>query len=190
MSEQKQTITWDQMVVVEAPPAVTFHNRMVPRSGRFYNPPAAGVTMPPDLDAQRLQESLAALPAGLKAEFTMQVQGRAPAMYITKRTGAGVSHWATYAIHSDPIYGQWQNRQMPRNARKWLGKTPWATVLMIAHEVPAWCAGTYPNPLSLPVNHLVSDIAGLTRATIDPILYGVVVAGRQWGFVPLAEWRL
>jgi hypothetical protein len=42
----------------------------------------------------------------------------------------------------------------------------------------------------VPVNNLVSDIAGLTRATIDPILYGVVVSGRQWGFVPLAEWRL
>jgi hypothetical protein len=193
MTERTKTVTWDQMVVVETPPAETFQARRVTRGERMYTPQPASVTLPPkpvDLDVQRLQASLAALPQGLEAEFTMQVNGKAPAMYIVKRARGVVSHWATYAIHIDPIYGEWQNRDLPRQARKWLGRTPWATVLMIAHEVPAWCMGTYPDPRRVPVNNLVSDIAGLTRATIDPILYGVVVSGRQWAFVPLAEWRL
>ena len=61
---------------------------------------------------------------------------------------------------------------------------------MIAHEVPAWCISTFPDPRRLPVDHLVSDISNHRVRTIDPILYGVMVAGAQWGFVPLASWRL
>ena len=190
MSEQTKTVTWQMMSVVDELPAETYIVRHIPRSERMYRSPAATVTMPPDLDTQRLRASLAALPEGLKAEFTMRVEGRAPAMYITKTSAGVVSHWATYAFHIDPVYGEWRNRELPRKASAWLGRTPWATALMIAHEVPAWCAGTYPDPRNLPVDHLVSDMAGLARPTIDPILYGVVAAGCQWAFVPLAEWRL
>jgi hypothetical protein len=190
MSEQTSTVTWQMMTVVDAPSAETYQLRRVARGERMYQPPPATVTMPPDLDVQRLRESLAALPDGLRAEFTMTVNGRAPAMYLTKRNAGVVSHWATFAIHADPIYGEYTGRGLPRQARKWLGRTPWATVLMIAHEVPAWCLSSYADPSRIPVNHFVSDVNNLRVATIDPILYGVIAAGCQWAFVPLAEWRL
>jgi hypothetical protein len=189
MTEQTKTVTWETLLANVAQPE-TYTIRRATRGERLYQSPPATVTMPPNLDAQHLRDSLAALPDGLRADFTMQVSGRAPAMYVIKRAGGVTSHWATYALHIDPVYGQFAGRELPRHARKWLGRTPWATALMIAHEVPAWCLSSYPDPRTLPVNHLVSDMAGISRATIDPILYGVVAAGQQWAFVPLAEWRL
>jgi hypothetical protein len=193
MSEQTKTVTWEMLLANVAPSIPEQEPRSVqpvPRAGRLYIPPPAGVTMPRDLDAERLTASSAALPAGLSMEFSFAVKGRPPAMYVTKTTAGVSSHWATFAIHIDPVYGEWEGRALPRHARKWLGRTPWATVLMIAHEVPAWCMGTYPDTRRLPVAHLVSDIASIARPAIDPILYGVMVSGKRWGFVPLASWRL
>jgi hypothetical protein len=143
-----------------------------------------------DIDAERLRESLAALPGDLRAEFTVAIPRKQPAFYIQKRVGEIVSSWSMFALHIDPIYGQWQGRALPRAARKWLGRTSWATCLMIAHEVPAWCLTTYPDPQRIPVMQLVSDIAGITTPAIDPVLYGAVVCGKHWAFVKLAEWRL
>jgi hypothetical protein len=162
------------------------------RADRMHRPDPPTVTIPAaaaDLDAQRLAASAAALPDGLRVEFILTMDRKPPAFYITKRT-TPATHWAVFALHIDPIYGQYTYRALPRNARRWLGRTPWATTLMIAHEVPAWCEVTYPNPGQLDRVNLVSDLASITRATIDPILYGVMVAGRKWGFVPLADWKL
>lgn len=190
MTNQTQTITWEKLLANVAPATETYTvRRVTDKAQRLYNPPAPGITMPVDLDAQRLRESLAALPAGLAAEFTLNVTGRSPAFYLTKHT-APPTHWATFAIHLDPIYGETSRRDLPRAARKWLGRTPWATTLVIAHEVPAWCAGTYPDPQRLPTTHLVSDMSNLRNTNIDPILYGIIVAGRHWAFVPLASWNL
>lgn len=189
MTEQTKTVTWQTLLANVAPATETYTVRRVPRSERLYIPPPATVTMPRDLDAERLRDSVAALPAGLRMEFALRIDGRPSAFYLAKHT-APATHWAAFALHIDPIYGEWQNRELPRRARKWLGRTPWATALMIAHEVPAWCISTFPDPRRLPVDHLVSDISNHRVRTIDPILYGVMVAGAQWGFVPLASWRL
>lgn len=190
MTEQTKTVTWEMLLANVATPAETYTVRRVARHERMYNPPPAGITLPRDLDADRLAESIAALPAGLSTEFKLVMPSRVPAFYITKRKAGVVSHWTVFALHIDPIYGEWQQRELPRNARRWLGRTPWATTLMIAHEVPAWCAGTYPDPQRLPADHLVSDVTNLSVRNIDPVLYGVVVAGKHWAFVPLASWNL
>lgn len=199
MTEPLKTVTW-QMMTVGAPSApqtvqqeeqLTLR-RIQPHERRLYQPPPAGVTMPKplDIDGERLQQSLAALPNGLRAEFTVTISRKTSSFYIQKSANGRSSTWAVFALHCDPIYGQWQSHTLPRAARKWLGRTPWATALMIAHEVPAWCISTFPDPRRLPVDHLVSDISNHRVRTIDPILYGVMVAGAQWGFVPLASWRL
>jgi hypothetical protein len=195
MGEQKQTVTWEMLVQSVAPSVETAETYTIQRVNRFarqYRPDPPTVTMPAaaaDLDAQRLAASAAALPDGLRVEFVLTMDRKSPAFYITKHA-TPATHWAVFALHLDPIYGQYTYRELPRNARKWLGRTPWATALMIAHEVPAWCEVTYPDPCQLDRTHLVSDVASIARATIDPILYGVMVAGRKWGFVPLAEWKL
>ena len=191
MNESTKTITWQTLLANVAPTAETYTvRRITNKAERMYNPPPAGITIPRDLDADRLRESIAALPTGLSMEFKLKIATRTPAFYLTKRTDGLVSHWATFALHIDPIYGENTTRQMPRNARKWLGRTPWATTLMIAHEVPAWCLSAYADPQRLPTAHLVSDVSNLRVANIDPVLYGVVVAGRHWAFVPLAAWNL
>jgi hypothetical protein len=192
MSEQKQTVTWEMLV--QSAPATkkeTFSIQRVNRFERLHCPEPATVTMPDtaSLDVARLHASAASLPAGLRVEFMLTMDRKSPAFYITKHA-TPATHWAVFALHIDPIYGQYTYRELPRQARKWLGRTPWATVLMIAHEVPAWCEVTYPDPCRLERVNLVSDVASLTRANIDPILYGVMVAGRRWAFVPLAEWKL
>lgn len=195
MSDQT-VVQWQTMpawVVTDAPREEKSTVRRVARNERHFQWPPAGITMPKsprDLDADRLAASAGALPDGLRMEFAVRMPARSPAFYITKRKGGVVSHWATFALHIDPIYGENTTRQMPRQARKWLGRAPWATLLMVAHQVQAWCAATYPDPRQLPVATFVSDVSNLRAASIDPILYGVMVAGTRWGFVPLAEWRL
>lgn len=188
------TITWEVLagVATEAKPAQeTYEIRRVTRFERMYTPPAATVTLPPppaDLDLQRLSDSAAKLPDGLRMEFKLKITGLPEAFYITKHQAG--THWAVFAMHADPLYGELTGRSLPRHALKWCGRSPWATIFAIAHEVPAWCERSYPDPKQLPHTTLVSDITGLAAPNVDPILYGVMIAGNWWGFVPLAEWKV
>lgn len=195
MSEQTRIVTWEQMAVAQDAPAETYTVRRVTRRDDMVcPPPASTVTLPPaDLDLQRLKDCK--LPEGLQMEFKLKIPSAPEAFYITKKLKGFESYWAMYAIHADPLYGERGELEMPKDARKFLGRSPWATLMMVAHEVPAWCQSTYPNPATLHFSHLVSDATAFisTRSVmqiIDPILYGVVVAGSWWGFVPLVEWKI
>ena len=189
------TITWEVLagVATDTKPAQqAYQIKRITHSERMYTPPPATVTLPPppaDLDLQRLNDSAANLPEGLRMEFKLKIAGTPEAFYITKN-GTPQTHWALFAMHADPLYGNFRMRQMPKHALRWCGRAPWATMFMIAHEVPAWASRSYGDPKNLPHATFVSDISELAPATIDPILYGVQVAGNWWGFVPLAEWRL
>jgi hypothetical protein len=198
MTEQTKTVTWETLLGNVAP-AENYTARRVTRGERLYTPQPATTTMPPapaDLDLQLLKECK--LPNGLQMEFKLLIPGAPPeSFYVTKTKGGVSSHWAMYALYADPLYGDLGTLEMPKDARKWLGKSPWATMMMVAHEVPAWCQSTYPNPATLHFSHLVSDATALIHLSrpsvvsiIDPILYGAVVCGRWWGFVPLAEWTI
>lgn len=192
-----KTMTWEILAGIDtaapAQPALeTYRIQRITRSERrLYTPPPASVTpVKPahDLDLQRLNASVTSLPVGLRMEFMLKVNGTPEAFYISKtKTG---THWAVFAMHVDPLYGELTGRSLPRQALKFCGRSPWATIFAIAHEVPAWCERSYPNPKQLPHTTLVSDITGLAAPSVDPILYGVMIAGAWWGFVPLAEWKV
>ena len=192
-----KTITWEVLagVVEDTKPGVPaqkpYEIRRITRAERMYTPPPATVTpVNPahDLDLQRLNDSASRLPPGVQMEFMLRVNGTPDAFYITKHMAN--THWAVFAMHQDPIYGEYTGRLLPKPALKWCGCSPWATLFMIAHEVPAWCERSFPDPKQLAKATLVSDIVGLSAPTIDPVLYGVMVAGSWWGFVPLAEWHI
>ena len=192
-----KTMTWEILAGVDTaapaqPVQETYRIQRITRGERrLYTPPPASVTVPKppaDLDLQRLNDSAAKLPDGLKMEFKLKLDGVPDAFYITKQ--AAGTHWAVFAMHADPLYGEFTGRDLPKAALKWCGRSPWATIFAIAHEVPAWCERSYPNPKRLPHTTLVSDITGLAAPSVDPILYGVMVAGNWWGFVPLAEWKV
>lgn len=204
----KQAVTWAMLagetdtLTRTAPPSQ--ETCTVRRLGRYeprlYRPDPPTITLPPapaDLDLQRLADCK--LPAGLQMEFKLCIPGAPEAFYVTKHPKANkpASYWALYAMHVDPLYGDRGSLVLPPAARRHMGKSPWATMMMIAHEVPAWVHSTYSDPTSLHFSHLVSDATALMTFSrpsvmeiIDPILYGVVVSGKWWGFVPLAEWTL
>lgn len=200
MTEQTKTVTWQTLLANVAPAQETYITKRIgPNTIRRYRPDPPTTTvpqLPTDLDLQRL--NACQLPAGLQMAFKLCIPTTPESFYIVKHPkGKPASYWALYALHADPLYGDRGSLVMPPDACKHLGKSPWATFMMVAHEVPAWCHSTYPDPTTLHFSHLVSDSTALISFSrpsvvemIDPILYGVVVSGKWWGFVPLAEWTL